>query len=115
MVSIAAEDSGSDLAIAAYDEFVAGEFAEAAGAAGVEAVGADADFGTHSKFAAVIEPRTGIDYDCGRIHFTLERHRAFVKVTGTYSLRLLTRFVDSEWLFLEDCITGELGEKLAFR
>lgn len=55
------------MAVAADDVFVAGDFAESAGAAGVEAVGADSDFGTESEFATVVEAGAGIDDDSGGI------------------------------------------------
>ena len=43
--------------------FVGGEFFQAHGAAGVQFVGADADFGPHTEFGAVSESRRGVHVD----------------------------------------------------
>ena len=59
------ERSGADLAGAGDDVFVGGEFFEAHGAAGVEFVGRDADFGAHAEFAAVGEAGRGVGVDAG--------------------------------------------------
>src|SRR5205823_1251211 len=49
----------ADLAVAVDDPLGAGQLAEAAGASGVELVGADADLGAEAKLAAVVEPGAG--------------------------------------------------------
>jgi hypothetical protein len=51
----------SDLPISVNNVLVASQFIDAAGAASVEFVGADANFGAQAELAAVIEPRAGID------------------------------------------------------
>lgn len=62
----------SNLAISADDIFICCDFAEPAGAAGVEAVGADADLGTQAQFSAVVEASARVDDHRGRIHQLLE-------------------------------------------
>src|SRR5690348_9098736 len=53
---VTGSDSPPDLAVAVDDPLGAGQLAEAAGAAGVELVGADADLGAQAELAAVVEP-----------------------------------------------------------
>ena len=62
----------ADLARAIDKVFVTAKFCQAHGTTGVELVGADADFGSETKFAAVIETRAGIVHDHGAIDFMLE-------------------------------------------
>src|SRR3954454_13148226 len=54
-----------DLAVAVDDPLGARQLAEAAGAAGVVLVGADADLGAQAELATVVEPSAGVD-DHGR-------------------------------------------------
>jgi len=56
-----------DLAVAFDQEFVGAELTEAHGAAGVEAVGADADFGAVAKFKAIGEARAGVPVNGGAV------------------------------------------------
>src|SRR5579872_1061986 len=56
-----------DLSISQNNVLVAGQLAQAAGAAGVEFVGADPDLGPQAQLSAVVEPRAGVDHDGGRI------------------------------------------------
>ncbi len=56
-------NSLSNLAIAKYHVLVTGQFFQSARAAGVELIGADADFGPQAKFAAVVETCARIDHD----------------------------------------------------
>src|SRR5437588_9361475 len=56
-------ESFADLAVAVDDPLGGGQLAEAAGAAGVELVGADADLGAEAELAAVVEPGAGVDHD----------------------------------------------------
>src|SRR3954469_4841320 len=54
-----------DLPVAVDDPLGAGELAQAAGAPGVELVGADADLGAEAELAAVVESGARVD-DHGR-------------------------------------------------
>src|ERR1700730_3175083 len=56
------------LARALHDVFVAAPLFQAARAAGVELVRADADLRAQTEFVAIVEPRAGVDHDCGRIY-----------------------------------------------
>ena len=60
--------SPADLAVAAEEVFVSGEFLEGHGAAGVEFVGGDADFRAEAEFAAVGESGAGVPIDGGAVH-----------------------------------------------
>ena len=62
----------ADLAGAIDEVFVTAKFCQAHGAAGVELVGADADLGSESKLAAVIEAGAGIVHDHGAFDLMLE-------------------------------------------
>ena len=56
-------DRLSDLPGPANDVLVACDFPKSTGAAGVKAIGTDADFCPQTKFATVVKSRTGIDHD----------------------------------------------------
>ncbi len=62
----------SDLAITGNDPFVGGHLPEGHGAAGMQFLGADADFGTEAELCAIGEGRGYIRVDDGRIHLPEE-------------------------------------------
>src|SRR3954463_2387623 len=59
--------SGTDVSVAGDDPLVGGEVGGAHGAAGVELVGGDAEFGAQAVFTAVGETRRGVDHDAGAV------------------------------------------------
>ena len=63
---------GSDLSVAADHPLVGGEGFEGHGAAGVEFLGRDADFGTETELGAVGEGGGGVAIDAGCIYFLKE-------------------------------------------
>ena len=63
--------------------FVAGQFLQAAWAAGVKTIGADADFRAESKLASVIKSGAGVDEHGGRIDAGRKlARRGKVEITG---------------------------------
>src|SRR5437016_620920 len=54
--------------VARHHPLIGGQVGRAHGAAGVELVGADADFGAEAIFAAVGEAGAGVDHDAGAVH-----------------------------------------------
>src|ERR1041385_2315073 len=65
--SLGIRHSLSGLALPVDNPFVTSQLFQPAGPAGVEFVGADADFGAEAEFAAVVEPRAGIDHHGGAV------------------------------------------------
>ncbi len=61
-----------DLSVACDAVLVGGEFAEAHGAAGVELVGADADFRSEAVFFSVAEAGGAVVVDAGAVYTALE-------------------------------------------
>src|SRR5438876_407497 len=57
----------SNLASAMDNVLIAGQLVQAARAAGVNFVGADADLGALAEFGAIVKARAGIDEDSRRI------------------------------------------------
>src|ERR1035437_1460105 len=64
-----------DLPGAVDHEFVGAEFPQTHRAAGVEAVGADADLGAIAEFKAVVEARAGVPEDGGAVDVCLKAAR----------------------------------------
>ena len=58
---------GTSLAVAAEDEFVGAEFVDAHGAASVEAVGADANFGAEAELRPVGVTCRGVMVNAGTV------------------------------------------------
>src|SRR5690348_3797162 len=67
-----------DVAIAQYDEFLAGQSFQSNGAAGVDLVGRDADFRTESIFESVSESGGGVYHHRTGIHLAQETTGAAV-------------------------------------
>ena len=68
----------ANLAGALDDVFVRREFFEAAGAAGMELAGADADLRPHAELVPVGESARSVDVDRSRIHLAREPLGCFV-------------------------------------
>src|SRR5688500_12771851 len=94
------EARSSDMTVPRDDPLVGGEVARAHGAAGVELVGADADFGAQSVLASVGESCARIDHHAGGIDALDElvdvaRRGAEdrVGVVGAVAVDVIDRFV----------------------
>src|SRR5262249_43275546 len=66
----------SDLAVAVDHKFVAAQLAEAHRAAGVEAIGADADLGAVAELETIVEARARVPEDRGAVDARLETARS---------------------------------------
>ena len=67
------------LAGAVDEKFVAAEFGQTHGAAGVQAIGADADFSAEAELETIVEARRGVPEHGGAIDSGLEfSRRTFV-------------------------------------
>ena len=88
----------SDLARAAHEIFIGGQFFEAHRTAGVESIGADTDLRPKTKFVAVIKTGRGIPEDDGTINAaekffcgSVVRCHNGVRMVGTMCLNVRDR------------------------